>query len=89
MTRPIWSGGQTMRTSKKLVEETVDKKLSTGDIVEFLSRHATESSEAVAFWQDYNNGMVTLLSQKTTHLWRVQAADGMIFYAFDDEFTER
>lgn len=78
-----------MPISKKLVEEQVDRKLSVGDTVEFMSRYSPDTPESEAFWKDYNNGTVTLLLQKSKHLWRVKAADGMIFYAFDDEFTER
>ena len=76
-----------MKISRSEPIQVFDKPLSVGDEVEFVSRYANDTSESAAFWQDYNNGKVTLLLQKTKHLWSVRAQDGMIFYAFDDEFT--
>ena len=78
-----------MTATKKLVTEPVDKKLSPGDVVVFTHRgnDALDGTLSSTFWyNDYNNGEVTLVLRKSKTMWSVRAADGMVFYAFEDEF---
>jgi hypothetical protein len=77
-----------MTTSKSGLPERVDKNLSEGDTVVFTHRGNFASDESMdAFWFDYNNGEVTLMRRKSESMWSVRGPDGMIFYAFEDEFN--